>query len=106
MTLKKDGVVLDLVPPPTKVNNLIFGRTWVDSPGEMIMTNLTTGDKAVLYFQPCGWLGYLANHFSVCHLKSMKYLLVFIIKWHFKQFLVMVYYVKLCEMVVSHLRNA
>ncbi|XP_020271429.1 oxysterol-binding protein-related protein 3C-like [Asparagus officinalis] len=57
VTLKKSGVVLDLVPPPTKVNNLIFGRTWVDSPGEMIMTNLTTGDKVVLYFQPCGWFG-------------------------------------------------
>ncbi|KAL6955438.1 Oxysterol-binding protein-related protein 3C [Sarracenia purpurea var. burkii] len=57
VTLKRDGVLLDLVPPPTKVNNLIFGRTWVDSPGEMIMTNLTTGDKVVLYFQPCGWFG-------------------------------------------------
>ncbi|CAM8913155.1 unnamed protein product [Rhodiola kirilowii] len=57
VVLKRDGVVLDLVPPPTKVNNLIFGRTWVDSPGEMVMTNLTTGDKAVLYFQPCGWFG-------------------------------------------------
>lgn len=57
VTLKKDGVVLDLVPPPTKINNLIFGRTWVDSLGEMIMTNLTTGDKVVLYFQPCGWFG-------------------------------------------------
>jgi hypothetical protein len=57
VTLKRDGVVLDLVPPPTKVNNLIFGRTWIDSPGEMIMTNQTTGDKAVLYFQPCGWFG-------------------------------------------------
>ncbi|KAK9755246.1 hypothetical protein RND81_01G012400 [Saponaria officinalis] len=57
VTLKRDGVVLELVPPPTKVNNLIFGRTWVDSPGEMIMTNLTTGDKVVLYFQPCGWFG-------------------------------------------------
>ncbi|XP_072992914.1 oxysterol-binding protein-related protein 3A-like [Typha latifolia] len=57
VTLKRDGVILDLVPPPTKVNNLIFGRTWVDSPGEMIMTNLTTGDKVVLYFQPCGWFG-------------------------------------------------
>uniref|UniRef100_A0A9I9DN37 Oxysterol-binding protein-related protein 3C n=1 Tax=Cucumis melo TaxID=3656 RepID=A0A9I9DN37_CUCME len=57
VTLKRDGVVLDLVPPPTKVNNLIFGRTWVDSPGEMIMTNLATGDKVVLYFQPCGWFG-------------------------------------------------
>ncbi|KAL5661877.1 hypothetical protein ACJX0J_029002, partial [Zea mays] len=55
VTLKKSGVVLDLVPPLTKVNNLIFGRTWVDSPGEMVMTNLTIGDKVVLYFQPCGW---------------------------------------------------
>ena len=66
VTLKRDGVVLDLVPPPTKVNNLIFGRTWVDSPGEMVMSNLTTGDKVVLYFQPCGWFGYfnifLPNH--------------------------------------------
>ncbi|XP_062166557.1 oxysterol-binding protein-related protein 3A-like [Alnus glutinosa] len=57
VTLKRDGAVLGLVPPPTKVNNLIFGRTWIDSPGEMILTNLTTGDKVVLYFQPCGWLG-------------------------------------------------
>lgn len=67
MTLKKDGVVLELVPPPTKVNNLIFGRTWVDSPGEMVMTNLNTGDKVVLYFQPCGWFGYVlihVHHFS------------------------------------------
>lgn len=58
VTLKRDGVVLDLVPPPTKVHNLIFGRTWIDSPGDMVMTNLTTGDKVVLYFQPCGWFGY------------------------------------------------
>ncbi|KAJ4835974.1 Oxysterol-binding protein- protein 3A [Turnera subulata] len=57
VTLKRDGVVLDLVPPPTKVSNLIFGRTWIDSPGEMVLTNLTTGDKVVLYFQPCGWFG-------------------------------------------------
>nr|GMC91849.1 oxysterol-binding protein-related protein 3A-like [Ipomoea batatas] len=57
LTLKKHGVVLDLVPPPTKANNLIFGRTWIDSAGEMILTNLTTGDKVLLYFQPCGWFG-------------------------------------------------
>lgn len=57
VTLKRDGVVLGLVPPPTKVNNLIFGRTWIDSPGEMVLTNFTTGDKVVLYFQPCGWFG-------------------------------------------------
>lgn len=79
VTLKKDGVVLDLVPPPTKVNNLIFGRTWVDSPGEMIMTNLTTGDKAVLYFQPCGWFGYvlfLLEFHETSFLLSMKYSVV------------------------------
>lgn len=57
VTLKRTGEVLDLVPPPTKVNNLIFGRTWLDSPGEMVMSNVTTGDKVVLYFQPCGWFG-------------------------------------------------
>ncbi|KAG2552966.1 hypothetical protein PVAP13_9KG493000 [Panicum virgatum] len=57
VTLKKSGIVFDLVPPLTKINNLIFGRTWIDSPGEMVMTNLTTGDKVVLYFQPCGWFG-------------------------------------------------
>ncbi|KAH7372624.1 hypothetical protein KP509_17G013500 [Ceratopteris richardii] len=57
VTLKRTGEVLDLVPPPTKVNNLIFGRTWLDSPGEMVMSNLTTGDKVVLYFHPCGWFG-------------------------------------------------
>ncbi|GLJ44372.1 hypothetical protein SUGI_0930080 [Cryptomeria japonica] len=57
VVLKKSGDVLDLVPPPTKVHNLIFGRTWIDSPGEMLMTNQTTGDKVVLYFQPCGLFG-------------------------------------------------
>ncbi|KAF4377533.1 hypothetical protein F8388_025024 [Cannabis sativa] len=57
LVLKRDGVVLELVPPPSKVNNLIFGRTWIDAPGEMVLTNLTTGDKVVLYFQPCGWFG-------------------------------------------------
>ncbi|EFJ19778.1 hypothetical protein SELMODRAFT_153241 [Selaginella moellendorffii] len=57
VVLKKSGVVLDLVPPPTKVHNLIFGRTWIDSPGDYVVTNLTTGDKVILYFQPCGWFG-------------------------------------------------
>lgn len=55
--LKKSNMILDLVPPPSRVHNLIFGRTWVDSPGDMVMTNLTTGDKVVLYFHPCNWFG-------------------------------------------------
>eukprot|EP00245_Coleochaete_scutata_P008860 TRINITY_DN2796_c0_g1_i1.p1 TRINITY_DN2796_c0_g1~~TRINITY_DN2796_c0_g1_i1.p1 ORF type:complete len:454 (-),score=96.13 TRINITY_DN2796_c0_g1_i1:738-2099(-) len=57
VVLKRTGEVLDLVPPPSIAHNLIFGRTWVDSPGDMIFTNLTTGDKVVLFFQPCGWFG-------------------------------------------------
>ena len=57
VTLKESGI-----PPPTKVNNLILGRTWVDSPGEMVLTNLTTGDKVLLYFQPCGSFGYGIDH--------------------------------------------
>ena len=85
MILKRDGVVLDLVPPPTKVNNLIFGRTWIDSPGEMIMTNQTTGDKAVLCFQPCGWFGYLAHPFydeciSLYTFKTFSFVELFVIK--------------------------
>ncbi|GFZ18033.1 OSBP(oxysterol binding protein)-related protein 3C [Actinidia rufa] len=49
VTLKRDGVVLNLVPPPTKVNNLIFGRTWVDSPG--------AGRYEVDGYQPCDMEG-------------------------------------------------
>lgn len=70
VTLKRDGAVLDLVPPPTKVNNLIFGRTWTDSPGEMVMTNMNTGDKVVLYFQPCGWFGYVTFSFFLFYKHS------------------------------------
>ncbi|XP_057864857.1 oxysterol-binding protein-related protein 3A isoform X1 [Cryptomeria japonica] len=61
--LKKSGEILDLVPPPMKCHNLIFGQTWVDSSGEMQMTNQTTGDKVELYFQPRGWFG--AGHYKV-----------------------------------------
>ncbi|KAG0566669.1 hypothetical protein M758_7G064300 [Ceratodon purpureus] len=55
--LKKSNMTLTLTPPPSKVHNLIFGRTWIDSPGDMVMENLTTGEKVILYFQPCGWFG-------------------------------------------------
>ncbi|KAI3846475.1 hypothetical protein MKX03_034956 [Papaver bracteatum] len=57
ITLKRDGALLDLAPPRTKINNLIFGRTWIDTSGDMIMTNMTTGDRVVLNFKPCGWFG-------------------------------------------------
>ncbi|OVA16526.1 Oxysterol-binding protein [Macleaya cordata] len=57
VTLKRDGVVLDFVPPPSKANNIIFGRMWISTAGDMTMTNMTTGDKVVLNFQPSGWFG-------------------------------------------------
>ncbi|KAI3887428.1 hypothetical protein MKW92_050814 [Papaver armeniacum] len=57
VTLKRDGALLDLAPPRTKINNLIFGRTWIDTSGDLIMTNMTTGDRVVLNFKPCGWFG-------------------------------------------------
>ncbi|OVA16527.1 Oxysterol-binding protein [Macleaya cordata] len=57
VTLKRDGAVLDLVPPPSKANNLIVGRTWIDFLGNLIMTNMSTGDKVVLNFKPSRWFG-------------------------------------------------
>ena len=55
--LKKSNMTLDLVPPPTRVHNLVLGSIWVDSPGDMVMTNLTTGDNVVLHFHPWKWFG-------------------------------------------------
>ncbi|KAI3993450.1 hypothetical protein MKX01_002463 [Papaver californicum] len=57
VSLKRDGVLLDLIPPRSKVNNLIFGRTWVDSWGDLIVTNINTKDRVVLNFKQCGWFG-------------------------------------------------
>lgn len=83
LTLKKAGVELELVPPPSKVNNLIFGRTWVDSPGEMVLTNLTTKDKVVLYFQPCGWFGYesITTTYLFCNFGASDKLHCLYFKW-------------------------
>ncbi|MCL7029745.1 hypothetical protein MKW94_001026, partial [Papaver nudicaule] len=55
VTLKRDGVVLDLVPPPSKANNIVVGKTWIDILGNLTMTNMTTGDKVVLHFKPSRW---------------------------------------------------
>ncbi|KAI3996303.1 hypothetical protein MKX01_026771 [Papaver californicum] len=52
ITLKRNGVVLDLVPPPSKANNIVVGKTWIDFTGHLTMTNMTTGDKVVLNFKP------------------------------------------------------
>lgn len=46
-----------LTPPMSRVNNIILGRMWIDSYGELIITSSKTGCKAVVEFEPCGWFG-------------------------------------------------
>ena len=55
--LKATGEEFSLVPPPTKAHNVIIGSTWIDTAGDYTLLNATTGAKAHLYFQPCGWFG-------------------------------------------------
>ncbi len=69
--LKKSGEVFSIIPPTSRVCNLIIGRTWIDTFGKMSVINITTGDthrslavdniisfvgdRADLEFVPCGW---------------------------------------------------
>ncbi|KAI7842034.1 hypothetical protein COHA_004235 [Chlorella ohadii] len=55
--LKPTGELFSLVPPTSKANNVIIGKTWIDTYGDMTLLNSTTGAKAYLYFTPCGWFG-------------------------------------------------
>ena len=55
--LRSTGEVFSLVPPNCKAHNVVVGRTWVDTFGDYILLNATTGAKAEIYFEPCGWFG-------------------------------------------------
>lgn len=33
------------------------GKTWIDTYGDYTLLNSTTGAKAYMFFQPCGWFG-------------------------------------------------
>jgi len=33
------------------------GKTWIDTYGDYTLLNTTSGAKAYMYFQPCGWFG-------------------------------------------------
>ncbi|KAK9817890.1 hypothetical protein WJX72_003822 [[Myrmecia] bisecta] len=55
--LRKTGEEFSLVPPNTKANNVVIGRTWIDTAGEFTVLNCTSGAKCSLYFTPCGWFG-------------------------------------------------
>lgn len=54
--LHKSGEVFNIVPPNSRVNNLIIGRIWIDTFGPMKVMNLTTGAVAELDFKACGLL--------------------------------------------------
>jgi len=54
ITLHRTGEVFNIVPPSSRVNNLIIGRIWVDTFGAMKVLNLTTGAAAELDFKACG----------------------------------------------------
>ncbi|KAI3965020.1 hypothetical protein MKX01_013951 [Papaver californicum] len=74
--LGRDGVLLDLASPRTQINNLIFGWTWIDTSGDMIMIYMTTGDRVVLNFKPCGWFGrYEVNGYVYNAAKEPKMLM-------------------------------
>lgn len=55
ITLKKTGEKFSVDRPFIRVYNLIMGKPYLYSHGEMLVTNLTTGDKAKVYYQPKGW---------------------------------------------------
>lgn len=55
--LENTGEVFWLRPPNSKAHNVLVGRTWVDSFGDMILKNTTTGSECVMTFAPCGWFG-------------------------------------------------
>ena len=55
--LKECGDVYNLLPPVCRANNLVVGRLWVDTFGEMRVNNLKTGASAVLTFKECNMFG-------------------------------------------------
>lgn len=57
ITLKTTGEVFSLVPPTSKANNVIIGRTWIDTYGDYTLVNHTSGARVHMYYQQCGWFG-------------------------------------------------
>ena len=57
IALKRTGDVFNLCPPSSRVNNLLVGRTWVDTFGELQVNNLKTGASALVKFKECNMFG-------------------------------------------------
>lgn len=53
--LKGTGETFSITKPKAKLHNYIVGAPYLWFSGEMVCTNQTTGDKAVLNFKPKGW---------------------------------------------------
>ena len=51
------GDVYNIGPPASRVNNIIVGRTWIDTFGEMQVNNLRTKQKATIRFKECSVFG-------------------------------------------------
>jgi len=54
---KTTGEELAMVPPTSKAYNLVLGKIWVDTYGELIIENITNKWKTVIEFVPCGYFG-------------------------------------------------
>mmetsp|Transcript_23605 Transcript_23605/g.39595 ORF Transcript_23605/g.39595 Transcript_23605/m.39595 type:complete len:450 (-) Transcript_23605:347-1696(-) len=63
VTLKATGDVYALLPPVSRVNNLLIGRSWIDHFGDQLVINLTRGEYCTLTFNQCGWFS--AGRFMV-----------------------------------------
>ena len=57
IALKTTNDVYNICPPASRVNNIIVGRTWIDTFGEMSVHNMKTKQKALIKFKECGMLG-------------------------------------------------
>lgn len=55
--LERTGEVYNICPPPSRVNNVLVGRTWVDTFGAMQVQNLNTGASALIKFKECNMFG-------------------------------------------------
>lgn len=57
LILKKTNEHFSWRKVTTSVNNLIYGKLWIDHYGDMIVTNHSTGDQCTITFKPAGWRG-------------------------------------------------
>ena len=49
--LKRTGEVFNIIPPASRINNVVVGSMWIDTFGEMRVENLATGAAAKLDFK-------------------------------------------------------